>query len=189
MFVSYEHILLKVYKVNEPTQAELEKQFLNNMEQAAIQEQSRISPLEMIRAEVAELVQHSHAVQRTLATVGEFAPFFDLNIIRQEGVTDIDRIDQTYMLQVGKQILADYRVFSREAAVLASRMVAVQNNLNAAVELTENDLCAIGTEAALIQTEYVEWSERFKRIMFSAMSDIANHLNPLRPADRQINVG
>lgn len=175
--------------MKEPTQEELQKQFLNNMEQAALQEQSTISPLEMIRTEINELVQYSQTVQLTLATVGNFAPFFDLNVIRQEGVTDIDRIDQNYMLKVGKQILADYNVFLREANALSMRMRNVQANITLTDNLNENDLLAIGTEASLIQTEYVEWSERFQRIMVSAMRDIANHLNPLRPANRQINVG
>lgn len=175
-------------KTESPTQAELQEQFFNSMEQAVKQELTYEQLIENIRTELSELVGFSASVTTALAQVGNFAPFFNIALITQEGVTDVSKIDQGYMLQIGQSLLNDYGVFSNEARQLASQMQEINDLFTSSAEPSEDILTQISTSAMMIQTHYVDWTDRFQRIIVSAMQDIANHLNPLRPADRQIIV-
>lgn len=172
-----------------PTQAELQEQFFNSMEQAVKQELTYEQIIENIRVELQELVGFAAHVTTALAQVGNFAPFFNFDFINKEGVTDVSKIDQSYMLQIGRQLLNDYTVFSSEANALSTQMKELCDTFMATELPNEDFLTQTSSTAMLIQTQYVDWSERYQRIITSAMQDIANHLNPLRPADRQIIVG
>lgn len=86
-------------------------------------------------------------------------------------------------------MLADYRKFDQESHTINNRIGGLKTRLDLLAGREENALDEINeivTLATVIQSDYVSWGEQFQRIMVSAMSDIANHLNPLRPVERRI---
>ncbi len=176
-----------------PTQAELAVEFQKQHDAAVQQEQSAEDLVAQARKDIDELVGYSQQAIASLALVGNFAPFFDINFLTREGVTNIDAIDKTYMCKIGEQLIQDYATFLAESQQLAEKMKSIknifENSIAAAVSVSNPtafiDIFASATE---IQTAYVDWSDRYQRILVSAMNDIANHLNPLRDPGHQINI-
>lgn len=141
------------------------------------------------RSQVNELLSITQQMRGSLCSVGEFAPFFDIKFLTEEGATDISKIDQQYMLTIGQQLLADYRKFDQESRTINNRIGGLKTRLDLLAGREENALDEINeivTLATVIQSDYVSWGEQFQRIMVSAMTDIVNHLNPIRPVERRI---
>ena len=180
--------------IQETSQTELERQFKEQMDRALEQDKnlptkSAVEYINEARSQVNELLSITQQMRGSLCTVGDFAPFFDINFLTNEGATDISKIDQQYMLTIGQQLLVDYRKFDQESRAINNRISDLKTRLDLLVGREENALDEINeivTLATVIQTDYVSWGEQFQRIMVSAMTDIANHLNPLRPAERRI---
>ena len=180
--------------IKETSQIELERQFKEQMDRALEQDKnlptkSAVEHINEARSQVNELLSITQQMRGSLCTVGDFAPFFDINFLTNEGATDISKIDQQYMLTIGQQLLVDYRKFDQESRMINNRIGDLKKRLDLLVGREENALDEINeivTLATMIQTDYVSWGEQFQRIMVSAMTDIANHLNPLRPAERRI---
>lgn len=180
--------------IQETSQIELERQFKEQMERAHEQDKnlptkSAVEYINEARSQVNELLSITQQMRGSLCTVGEFAPFFDINFLTNEGATDISKIDQQYMLTIGQQLLVDYRKFDQESRTINNRIGDLKTRLDLLAGREENALDEINeivTLATMIQSDYVSWGEQFQRIMVSAMTDIANHLNPLRPVERRI---
>ena len=178
----------------EASQTELERQFKEQMDRALEQDKnlptkSAAEYINEARSQVNELLSITQQMRSSLCTVGEFAPFFDIRFLTEEDATDISKIDQQYMLTIGQQLLADYRKFDQESRTINNRIGGLKTRLDLLAGREENALDEINeivTLATVIQSDYVSWGEQFQRIMVSAMSDIANHLNPLRPVERRI---
>ena len=178
----------------ETSQTELERQFKEQMDRAIEQDKNLPTKttaeyINEARGQVNELLSITQQMRGSLCTVGEFAPFFDINFLTQEGATDISKINQQYMLTIGQQLLADYRKFDQESKAINNRIGGLKTRLDLLAGREENELDDINeivTLATVVQSDYVAWGEQFQRIMVSAMTDIANHLNPLRPVERRI---
>lgn len=181
--------------MQDPEQVALERQFKEQLSLA--EEQDKNQPqktaadfINDARAQVNELLSITRDMRASLSTVGEFAPFFDVGFLTREGVTDIAKIDQNYMLTIGRQLVSDYRKFDAEAVAINNRIGGLKTRLDSVVNLdnpqTLDELSDIVHVATIIQSDYVAWGEQFQRIVLSAMTDIVNHLNPLRPAERRI---
>ena len=181
--------------MQDPEQVELERQFKEQLSLA--EEQDKNQPqktaadfINDARAQVNELLSITRDMRASLSTVGEFAPFFDVGFLTREGVTDIAKIDQNYMLTIGRQLVSDYRKFDAEAVAINNRIGGLKTRLDSVVNpdnpQTLDELSDIVHAATIIQSDYVAWGEQFQRIVLSAMTDIVNHLNPLRPAERRI---
>lgn len=176
-----------------PTQEELAVEFQKQHAAAVQQEQTLVDLLAQARKDIDELINYSQQAVASLALVGNFAPFFDIGFLTKEGVTNIEGIDQVYMRKIGEQLIQDYASFLTESQQLSTKMKNIkdvfENSLVAAVGVfNENAFIDIFTNATEIQAAYVDWSDRYQRILLSAMKDIANHLNPLRDAGHQINI-
>ena len=178
----------------ETSQTELERQFKEQMDRAIEQDKNLPTKtaadyINEARGQVNELLTITQQMRGSLSTVGEFAPFFDINFLTKEGATDISKINQQYMLTIGQQLLVDYRKFDQESKSINSRIGGLKTRLDLLAGREENaldDINEIVTLATVVQSDYVAWGEQFQRIMVSAMSDIVNHLNPLRPVERRI---
>ncbi len=183
--------------ISKATQDELKAQFDRSRELATQQDKNAPQKtvgdyLNEARVQVNDLLKISSDMRNSLATVGDFAPFFDINYLKQEGVTDIAKIDQEYMLTIGRQLLADYRKFDADSKTLNARIGDIKTQLDSIVISNDGSanevITDIVTSATLVQSDYVTWGEQFQSLIMSSMADIVNHLNPLRPADRRINL-
>lgn len=178
----------------ESNQTDLERQFKEQMARALEQDKnlptkSAADYINEARGQVNELLGITQGMRGSLCTVGEFAPFFDIGFLTREGFTDISKIDNDYMLTIGQQLLSDYRKFDAESRAINNRIGGLKTRLDLLVgreETALDEINEIVTLATIIQSDYVVWGEQFQRIMVSAMTDITNHLNPLRPAERRI---
>lgn len=175
--------------INPEEQARLQRDFQNHSHLAF---QTALTPMQhFAQAEksITDLIEITTQMRNSLVEVGNFSAFFDMNIIRQEGVMDISQIDQTYMVTIGRQLIADYQTFSQQATDLNALITEIDQNFKSIQAApTADDLGNIITMATYVQSQYAEWGSAFTRILVNAMHDVANHLNPLRPANRQIVV-
>ena len=177
----------------ESSQTELERQFKEQMNRAI--EQDNNQPTKSVadyineaRGQVNDLLMTTQQMRASLRTVGEFAPFFDMGFLTREGATDISKIDSNYMLTIGQQLLTDYRKFDAESTAINNRIGNLKTRLDliAGHAADSDEINEVVTLATIIQSDYVAWGEQFQRIIVSAMSDIVNHLNPLRPVAKRI---
>lgn len=175
--------------LNPEEQARLQQDFQQHSHLAF---QTALTPMQhLAQAEkcIDDLVTISNQMRGSLAEVGNFAIFFDMNSIIKEGVIDIAKLDQQYMLTIGRQLITDYQLFTSQANDLNKLITDIHTRFQSIKQApTVDDLGDVITLATYVQTQYAEWGSAFSRILVNAMHDIANHLNPLRPADRQIVV-
>lgn len=175
--------------MNPKEQARMQRDFQQHSHLAF---QTALTPMQhMAQAEkcVLELVEITDQMRLSLAEVGNFAVFFDMNSLQREGVTDLSRLDAKYMMTVGRQLIIDYQTFSAQSNELNKLILDIKEQFNKVKGTTNpDDFGDILTMATYVQSQYAEWGGAFSRILVNAMHDIANHLNPLRPADRQIIV-
>jgi hypothetical protein len=196
---SYEqHFAIKLKGPDMKDQVALEKDFKQHQELAQ-QQQQNINPLEAARANIIELQALANETGSMLSTVGAFAPFFDVNYLTKEGLTDLSKVDMNYLLTIGQQLVNDHNGFSSRAENLRNAINALTNEFNAlynsvltvnmaSAANVENNFMNIITGATTIHSDFVEWSENFIRIINSAMVDIANHLNQARAPEHAINI-
>lgn len=171
------------------TQQELRDQFLFNAKQAKLKQPTLQQHLLAAEQELNELVSLVGQVQGSLNLVAAFAPMFDLKFLDEEGVMDITRIDQNYLLTIGKQILTDYHSYKTRADQIVSQVHNLHQSFAGARNSTDPEaLTDLIGEATIIHSEYSDWSMGFGNLVINAMRDVAGHLNPLRPENKQIVV-
>ncbi len=180
-------------QAHEPTQVELAVEYHKQKIAAEQQELAFEDVVKQARTSLDGLIEYSHQAIQSLSLVGNFAPFFDINFLKSEGHTNVDAIDQEYMRKIGQQLIKDYQTFSSEANVLSSKLKTIKDqfeNMVAAVVIAARDdvMVELMANATDVHAGYIDWSERFHRIVIAAMRDIANHLNPLRAQEHQINI-
>lgn len=175
--------------INTEEQARLQQDFQQHSHLAF---QTALTPLQhLAQAEkcIQELIEITGQMRNSLAEVGTFSAFFDINMLRNEGVMDVSQLDQTYMVTIGRQLIQDYQTFSQQANDLNTLIKDIETRFLAIQAApTAEDLGDVMTMATYVQSQYAEWGSAFTRILVNAMHDVANHLNPLRPANRQIVV-
>lgn len=170
-------------------QARLREDFNEHQRRANAQslEYSLSDHIKQAEGMITSAVNTCLEIDQHLACVGQFAVFFDMNALRNEGVMDVDKIDQVRLLAIGNQITKDYGVFKQQADQMKVQLKDVQTSFAALKQNpTEDAFEAVIYKATQVQSLYGEWASSFTRLVVSAMQDIAALLNPLRPADRQI---
>lgn len=169
----------------------VKQDFEEHQQLAAVQEPepNEIDHFKEAEKQLSELLSIAGDITNRLTMVGEFAVFFDMNAIRQEGVMDVEKIDQQRLLTIGQQMLKDYNVFRKTAINLNGQLQKLSTEFNQVKGTNDfNKLEEIMYMATDIQSSYLDWSESFSRLVVGAMHDIAALLNPLRPADKQITL-
>lgn len=173
--------------MSQSEQQRLKRQFHQHAKKANEQNLTLNQVLANVGRDVNDLFQIANDMRGALAEVGNFAVFFDMKSLQSEGVMDLTKIDANYMLTIGRQLITDYQQFTIRANAIAQNIANIKAKYDLVrAEPSYENLTQLAVEATQSQQEYVEWGESFSRILVNAMHDIANHLNPLRPSDRQI---
>lgn len=140
--------------------------------------------------EIQELVNNVNDLPNRLIMVTQFLPFFDRNYLINEGVTDMSRLDETYLTKIGQTLVNDYRQYNGTATGIKTKTNQLKTDFDSLTStgINEASLTNISNVATELHTELTEWACSFERLISEALRDIINHLNPLRPANRQLTI-